>query len=250
MTPSEPETDQAYCADAVRRQDPDRYLLALFQPQDRRRAALALAAWNLELANARPRSGEALIGRMRLQWHRDALQEIEDGRPRRHPVVGELAAAYEAGHVDLSALGAVVDGRERDLDPAPPATLDELEAYARETAGGLNVALWPDAATAETAGAAFALVGLARAAPVNQAAGRPWTPKALGGDVEPMVARGLALAATALKAGPKAAVAPAVLARAYGRRALKAGCDPTTPLMALADPWRVWRLLAFRFSPI
>lgn len=250
MKPSEADADQAYCADIVRRQDPDRFLLALFQPAAKRRTALALAAWNLELANARQRSGEALIGEMRLQWHRDALGEIGDGRPRRHPVVGELAEAHGAGALDLAALLDIVDARARDLDPAPPADLAELEVYARATAGALNACLWPDAALpAADAGTAFALVGLARAAPAFQAAGRPWTPADLKGDQAPAVRRGEELAAEALRSRPKAAVAPAVLARGYARRAAKADFDPTAPVMAAPDPWRIWRLAAFRIRP-
>lgn len=249
MTPSAPESDAQYCADAVRRHDPDRYLLALFQPAAKRQTALALAAWNLELANARQRSGEVLIGQMRLQWHRDALQEIRDGRPRRHPVVGELAAAHGAGVLDLDCMLGIVDARERDLDPAPPANLADLEAYGRATAGALNACLWPSLPAAIDSGAAFALIGLARAAPANEAAGRRWTPADLKGDLRPIVTRGGELAAAALKAGPKPAVAPALLARAYARRALAVGCDPTSARMAGPDPWRLWRLMAFRFSP-
>lgn len=238
-----------YCAEAVRAQDSDRYLLALFQPGRLRRAALALAAWNLELANARPRSGETTLGLMRLQWHRDALDGIAAGRPRRHPVIGELAAAYADGLVALPALAGIVDARERDLDPAPPATLAELEAYARTTAGVLHACLWPDLPAAADAATAFALVGLARSEAVNRARGRPWAPQALAGDLRPVIERGLALARAARAAGPRAATAPAALALGYGRRALAVEADPTRSEMAAPDPWRLWRLLAFRFLP-
>lgn len=248
-TASEPDADAdaVFCADAVRRLDPDRYILALFHPAKLRRAALALAAWNLELANARVRSGETMIGMIRLKWHHEALEEIVAGRPRRHPVVWELAAAHDAGLIDAARLAGIVDARMRDLDSAPPADMAELETYARATAGALHQALWPDAPAASDAGAAFALVGLARAAPQLEAAGRPPTPK--GASLADIVVRGAGLADQALKAGTKPAAAPAILARAYARRAAKAGYDPTTALMAAPDPWRLWRLAAFRLAP-
>ena len=211
MNASTPQSDEDFCADAVRAEDSDRYLIALFQPPRIRRAAIALAAWNLELARARPRSGEATIGLMRLQWHHDALDEIAAGKPRRHPVVAELAAAHGAGLLDLDGLHAIVDARERDLDPAPAADLADLEAYARKTAGALHANLWqggPGAAAAEDAGAAFALIGLARAEPANQARGRPWAPKALKGGLRPIVERAAELAAVAPPKGARAAVAP------------------------------------------
>lgn len=252
-TASEPDRDAsadgdaAFCADAVRRLDPDRYILALFQPAKLRRAALALAAWNLELANARVRSGETMIGMIRLKWHHEALEEIVAGRPRRHPVVWELAAAHDAGLIDAARLTSIVDARTRDLESTPPANMAELETYARATAGALNQALWPDAPAALDAGAAFALIGLARAAPQLEAAGRPPTPK--GRSLADLVIRGRALADQAIKAGPKPAAAPAVLARAYARRAAKASYNPTAALMAAPDPWRLWRLTAFRLAP-
>lgn len=245
-TPSDPLADARYCADAVRAQDSDRYLLALFLPNRLRRTAIALAAWNLELANARPQSGEAMLGMMRLQWHRDALAEIADGQTRRHPAIAELAGAVAAGLLHLPDLEAIVDGRERELEPAPAADLDELEAYARRTAGALNACLWPDVAAASDAGTAFGLIGLARAERHNRGRGRPWAPTKLSGDVTPIVEHGLTLAEKSLAAGPRAAVLPAAMAKRYGRRALKAGCDPATPAMTAPDPWRIWRLAAFR----
>lgn len=245
--PSDGPSDADYCADAVRRLDPDRYILALMQPARLRRAALALAAWNVELANARTASGEVMIGMIRLKWHEEALEEIVQDKPRRHPVIWELAAAHRSGLIDAARLASIVEARARDLDSTPPESLDALEAYARGTAGALHRALWPDAEAASDAGAAFALVGLARAAPQLEAIGRP--PKPKDATLADIVARGKMLAERALKAGPKPAAAPAVLARGYARRAAKAGYDPTDPLMAGPDPWRLWRLMAFRASP-
>ena len=236
--------DAAYCADQVRQHDGDRYLMALLHPKRLRQAAMTLAAWNLELSNARPSSGEETLGLIRLQWHRDALEEIIAGNPRRHPVVNALTATHDAGLVDAAVLDAIVAARERDLDPEPPADLTELEAYARATSGALHRHLWRDtkaAQAAEDAGTAFALIGLARAEPVNQTRNRPWAPKTLGGDLRPIIQRALELAAVK---GPSAAIAPATLAKRYAHRALKAGADPTSALMAMPDPWRLWRLLA------
>lgn len=241
---SEPLDDAAYCAAQLRAHDSDRYLIALFQPRPLKTAAMALAAWNLELSNARPPSGEETLGLIRLQWHRDALAEIAVGNPRRHPVVNAMAAAHRAGLLDLASLNGIIDARERDLDPSPPESLRELEAYARATSGALHRHLWRDtkwADAAENAGTAFALIGLARAEPINQARNRPWAWKALNGDLRPLVERAKNLAAAS---GPSAATAPATIAKGYANRALKANCDPTAPLMATPDPWRLWRLLA------
>ena len=115
--------------------------------------------------------------------------------------------------MDAAVLDAIVAARERDLDPEPPADLTELEAYARATSGALHRHLWRDtkaAQAAEDAGTAFALIGLARAEPVNQARNRPWAPKTLGGDLRPIIQRALELAAVK---GPSAAIAPATFGK-------------------------------------
>lgn len=234
----------AYCANQVQEQDSDRYLVALFQPKRLRQTAITLAAWNLELSNARPPSGEKTLGLIRLQWHRDALQEILAGSPRRHPVINALAATHESGLVDAVSLDAIIDARERDLDSKPTRDLAELEAYARATSGALHRQLWRNtkaAQAAEDAGTAFALIGLARSEPINQARGRPWAPKALNGDLRPLIQRAVELAETK---GPSAAIAPATIAKGYAKRVLKVNYDPTSALMATPDPWRLWRLLA------
>ena len=249
MKNSKPLDDAGFCSEQVRVQDGDRYLIALFQPKRIRRAAIALAAWNLELSRARPRSGETTIGLMRLQWHRDALDEIAKGEPRRHPVIGELAKACGAGLFDLDDLHTIINARERDLDAAPMNNLDELEAYARGTAGMLHGCLWrgtPAANVAMKAGTAFALIGLARSESINQARGRPWAPKAFRGGLRPIVERAAGLARLEPVRRCKGAIVPAIIANGYIERAIAAGSDPTKPKMAAADPGRLWRLIKAR----
>ena len=65
--------------EAVRRHDRERYLTALFAPSDRREDLLALYAFNLEVARTRESVREAMLGQIRLQWWRDALDEIQAG---------------------------------------------------------------------------------------------------------------------------------------------------------------------------
>ena len=87
----------AYCADQVRRHDHERYLTALFAPARRRSAILALYAFNLEVARIREAVSEPLLGRVRLQWWRDAIGAVYDrGAPPRHPVLEALAPAVHA----------------------------------------------------------------------------------------------------------------------------------------------------------
>jgi NADH dehydrogenase [ubiquinone] 1 alpha subcomplex assembly factor 6 len=177
----------SYCAQEVRRQDPERYLTALFAPAERREALFALYAFNLEVARARESVREPMMGLMRLQWWRDAVGEIYAGRPRAHEVVRALAAAIAAHHLGRAPLERLLDAREQDMEPAPPADLAALGSYAEDSAGTLvELALealgepsGPVRRAGRAVGIAWALIGLLRAVPFHAAQRRLYLPAAL-----------------------------------------------------------------------
>ena len=158
-------------AEAVRRDDNDRFLTALFAPAEMRPALYALYAFNIEIAKVAETVSEPLIGRIRLQWWRDALAAIFDDRPApRHAVAESLADAIGARELSRDRFMRLIDGRERDLDPDPPATLDDLIDYADATSAAL-VGLALDAAggaddatraAGRQVGIGYALAGIAR----------------------------------------------------------------------------------------
>jgi len=178
------ETDFAYCARTLRRQDHDRYLTALFAPPDRRGALFALYAFNQELARARESVREPIMGLMRLQWWRDALREIAEGRPRAHAVIRPLAEAIVAYGLELPLLERLVDSRERDMASEPPADLPALLDYADGSSATLTIlalkVLGPPSPAVEEAGRnlgiAWALIGIARAIPFHAAQRRLYLP--------------------------------------------------------------------------
>ena len=125
------------CGHQVRRHDHDRYLTSLFAPADRREALFAIAAFNLEVAKTREVVSEPMLGRIRLQWWRESIDGIYDGRVRRHEVVEPLAHAVD--HYDLTRghFDRVIDARDFDLEDRAPVDLAELESYAEATAAPL-----------------------------------------------------------------------------------------------------------------
>ncbi|MGQ0675605.1 MAG: phytoene/squalene synthase family protein, partial [Rhodospirillales bacterium] len=110
----------SYCGGEVRRHDPDRFLCALFAPAERREDLLALAAFNLELARVRELVSEPMLGRIRLQWWREALGEIYSGMPRRHAVIQPLHETIKRRGLDRALLDRMIDARESDMDGKPP----------------------------------------------------------------------------------------------------------------------------------
>ena len=124
------------CAELVRRGDPDRFLAAMAAPPPARQVLFPLYAFNVEVSRAPWLTEEPLIVEMRLQWWRDALEEIAEGRPvRRHEVTEPLAEILDAEGARL--LDALVAARRVDAERAPFATTARFETYLDETGGHL-----------------------------------------------------------------------------------------------------------------
>ena len=270
---SAPET----LAQSLRQHDRDRYLTTLFAPADRRGALIALYAFNFEVAKTREVVREPLLGRIRLQWWREAIDEIYRGAaPRRHDVVTPLAAAIRAHDLTRYHFDRLIDARESDLEDEPPASLAALEAYADDTASRLvrlvlEILDARDAA-AETAsrhlGIAWALIGTIRALPVQARLRRVSLPADLVAETGLDVARFLELKSSpalaqiverladrsrehlaaaraergAIPAGARAALLPAVLGDWHLKRLVRVRYDPFAPALAAGDTLASWRL--------
>jgi NADH dehydrogenase [ubiquinone] 1 alpha subcomplex assembly factor 6 len=263
----------------VRRHDRDRYQTALFAPAEKREALFALYAFNYEIARVRESVREPMLGQIRLQWWREAVDTaFAGGAPRPHEVVEPLTAAIRTYHLSRAPFDRLIDARERDLDDAPPATLAALEEYAEGTSAVLiDLALeMLDTATSATrdaarrVGIAYAFIGLLRAIPIHARTGRLWIPEdiaatagldradysalratpALRRTVETLAdsaAQHLAIARAAKHNIARAALPallPARIADRSLRRLARAGFDPFAPELARADPLQAWRLTA------
>ncbi len=262
----------AYCRNQVRRLDHDRYLTGLFAPAGRRADIFALYAFNLEIAKTAELVSEPMIGRIRLEWWREAIAEIYEGQPRAHEVVAALSPSIRECHLTRDYFERLIAAREIDLDDWQPDTLEALEDYARETSVPLvSLALeilgqGGEAARAAAApvGMAWALTGLVRAVPFHARQMRIRLPRDLmaahgarpgallelrsSPELRATVARIAARAwehLAILDRPPKAAQAallPATLARGYLAILERAGYDPFDARVQHPDPAAAWRL--------
>lgn len=107
-----PEDAAAHVSAEVKRRDPARFVAALFAPEAKRRALLALYGLDAELRHVPEAAREPMIVAMRFQWWRDAVLRLPEPS-RGHPVLDELSHAIGAGALDGSSLAALVDARER-----------------------------------------------------------------------------------------------------------------------------------------
>jgi phytoene synthase len=266
----------------VRRYDHDRYLTCLFAADDRREDLFAVYAFNLEIAKVAEVVSEPMAGRVRLQWWRETLDGVFDGAPRRHQVAEPLSATVRRGGLTRGRFETLIDARERDLEDAPPPSLEALESYAAASAAELvQLALEVlgacdevSAAAGHHVGLAFALAGIARAVPFHAGQGRLMLPADLvreaGIDlhallagreahgtapvVEQVAARARAHLAEARRLRPEVsraalpALLPAVLAERYLGLLEKAGYDPFAQTVQARQPGRVWRVLLAALS--
>jgi NADH dehydrogenase [ubiquinone] 1 alpha subcomplex assembly factor 6 len=264
-------------AASLRRHDRDRFLTTLFAPSDRRAALVALYGFNFEVAKIREIVHEPLLGQIRLQWWREAIDEIYRGATtRKHEVVQPLAEAIRRFALTRYHFDRLIDGRTADLDDVPPRDLAAFETYAGETSGrlvflALEILDATEPAAIEAGrhvGIAWALVGLIRALPVQLRMRRVTLPAALmqehGVDEAQLLAlkpspalaavveriagaarQHLAQAGALRHTVPRratAALLPATLARAHLRRIETAGNDPFDPSLAPTDNLAAWRL--------
>ncbi|MDZ7627911.1 MAG: squalene/phytoene synthase family protein [Parvularculaceae bacterium] len=135
-------------------------------PEDRARLA-ALFAFLIELRRIPSSVSEAPLGEIRLQWHREALDEIvASKRPRAHPVVTALAGAVDVASA-RPILETLIDARARLLYEPRFTTLGDLRAFLAAAEAPLAVLALGSADTARM-GAAQGLAeahALARLAP-------------------------------------------------------------------------------------
>jgi len=172
------DADTIACAALTQKSDPDRFAATMALPVPLRARLFPLWALNTEVARAPWVTQEPIIAEMRLQWWRDALEEIgAGGFVRRHEVVTPLATLLNQSHVAL--LDAMIDARRLDLEKTPFEDEDALWAYLEATTGNL---LWAaalllgaqaaDEPPVRQAARAIALANWMRALPELEARGK------------------------------------------------------------------------------
>jgi NADH dehydrogenase [ubiquinone] 1 alpha subcomplex assembly factor 6 len=267
-----------YCLAQVRQGDRDRYLALLFSPATARGGLAALAAFNLELARAATEISESMLGLVRLQWWREAVEEIRaGGMTRRHPVVEALAAATRAHGLSTDRMLAMIAGREEELESDGAPSQATFDARADATAAnlirlslqavGLDPAETALATTSAEVGRAYATIGCARSVLLDARRRKVRIPaEALARtgvdldklfDLRPQPALQACLRALAERAEGELEAArrrriprrarpltlTARLAALHLERLRRAAYDPFDPRVIAAPPFDVWRLL-------
>jgi len=124
------------CAQLVEKGDPDRFRTAMAAPVSVRARLFPLYAFNVEVARAPWVTQEAMIAEMRLQWWRDALEEIaKGGDVRKHEVTTPLSEVLTPAMAQR--LDETVAARRWDIYKEPFEDEAHLLAYLDQTSGHL-----------------------------------------------------------------------------------------------------------------
>ena len=126
-----------FCAELVRGHDFTRYASTLFVPAARRRALLAIYAFNVEISRVREQVSQPLPGEMRLQWWTDMLAGAGHGGVEGNPVAAELLLAIRSWRLPVERLSRVIEEHQFDLYNDPMPTMAALEAYTNDTSAAL-----------------------------------------------------------------------------------------------------------------
>ncbi|KAK7492253.1 hypothetical protein BaRGS_00016550 [Batillaria attramentaria] len=114
----------SYCTDLVKKYDHENYLCCLLLPKDLQRAAFAIRAFNVELAQVRDVVSEKKIGAMRLQFWKDTVERLLE------------AARYF--RLSKRLFKRLVEARAEQLERDGFQSIQEVELYAENTASTLH----------------------------------------------------------------------------------------------------------------
>jgi len=264
----------------VREGDPDRYLATLFASSSARDDLFALYALNVELARIGERVSEPDLGKITLQWWRDALARAATGEATASPVADAIGSLLQHHPGAAEPIRRMIDAREFDIAVKIMPDMAALDAYLDATAGSLFAAAVTigggDADRLQSlyaeAGHAYGLTGLMRSLPVHAALERCDLPDdllrrqgtsaaaILAGKASPGLAsvlaelRGKAQVSleqaerklAKLPARERKFFLPLALVRPYLASLTKVASDPFRFVSTINPLYRLWRLATWR----
>lgn len=122
---------------SARAWEQDRYLSALLAPRRLREDLIALAAFAGEIARIPAFVTEPMMGEIRLQWWREALESTDLTIRSGHPVADAIRATAAQHHLPLGLLIGFIDAQSVALHDEPVADDQALAAHLAKTEGAL-----------------------------------------------------------------------------------------------------------------
>ncbi|THH16562.1 hypothetical protein EW146_g4100 [Bondarzewia mesenterica] len=127
----------AYCKEFVRKHDYDAFLVSQFYPREKQNGYYAMKALYNEIALVQDSVSNVMLGKMRMQFWRDAVHSLSDGRPPKHPIALALYETSKGTKIAPYHLKRIIDARDNELDGPAHMTTDSLTAHAESTSSTL-----------------------------------------------------------------------------------------------------------------
>jgi phytoene synthase len=167
--------ESSYCEELVKKGDYYRYLVTLLMDKKHRQKLFSIFAFNDEIAKVKDITSEPITGMIRLQWWRDAIEELFDGKCRKHEVVEALQKTIHAQPIPKKTLLQMIDAREVEIELQQPETMNALEIYCMNTSSNaFKIGCYTAGYHSDTVelaskhfGIAWALIGILRALRFN-----------------------------------------------------------------------------------
>jgi phytoene synthase len=126
----------------IQNSDYDRYISLIFSPKEKREDLEVLALFNLEMSRVKNKVSEPMLGLIRFQWWREAIDEIFDfsKTPRNHELVNLLRNLIEKyKFLSKEEFLKLIDAREKDLESEPFQTYSDFKNYLKNTSAPINI---------------------------------------------------------------------------------------------------------------
>ncbi|KAH0564169.1 NADH dehydrogenase (ubiquinone) complex I, assembly factor 6 [Cotesia glomerata] len=126
-----------YCLQLVRKHDYENYLCSLLLPKDCQAPAIAIRAFNVEIALVQEHSRELAISNMRYTFWNDTLAKIFDNNPPEAPVPLELSRILKTRKLSKRYFQRLLDARWKHSQGSSFLDLAAMEQYSENTVSSI-----------------------------------------------------------------------------------------------------------------
>lgn len=114
----------------LKERDYDKFVAIAFAPEHIKKPLAALFTFHLEIANIPVEISEAMVGHVKIQWWRDVITEITEGKPfRPHPIL----LALKGFNVNYPKLLKLLDRYDEVIENKLPEQFADLSAFILDT---------------------------------------------------------------------------------------------------------------------
>lgn len=123
--------DKDYCLQQIKSYDYERYVAILLAPHSTQTSLAALYAFRIELDRVQTLVKEPMMGLIRFEWWREAIQKLFAGDVLRHQVIEALhAAMHDNPSLNETDFQSLINAYQTDFETKEFSSIDQLWAHA------------------------------------------------------------------------------------------------------------------------